>query len=105
MENTRRVQKCLIFSDSIPFGAKNKTENELVSVNEGQVSTPELVVVETSQPTDESDDEKDDSPLATAYLAYVGPDDNLWVLEAGSQTPNQVTLDANRTGGDEVKVV
>ena len=26
MENTRRVQKCLIFTNSIPFGAKNKTE-------------------------------------------------------------------------------
>jgi len=26
MENARRVQKCLIFTDSIPFGTKIKTE-------------------------------------------------------------------------------
>ena len=32
-------------------------------------------------------------------LTYLGPDSNVWVLEAGSETPRQVTFDANL--GDE----
>jgi Tol biopolymer transport system component len=65
-----------------------------------EVKTTEEII----QPTDETDDEKDDSTLTVAYLAYVGPDNNLWVLEADSQTPRQITFDANRTEGDGAKV-
>jgi hypothetical protein len=65
-----------------------------------EVKTTEEII----QPTDETDDEKDDSTLTVAYLAYVGPDNNLWVLEADSQTPRQITFDANRTEGDGAEV-
>jgi Tol biopolymer transport system component len=57
---------------------------------------------ETIQSTDETDDEPDDSIPA---MAYIGPDDNVWVLETGGQTPRQITFDANRTGGDRAEVV
>lgn len=37
-------------------------------------------------------------------MAYVGQDGNLWVLEAGSETPRQVTFDASPYGGDGTSV-
>ena len=37
-------------------------------------------------------------------LAYVGPDGNLWMLETGSQTPRQVTFDANPMGNANAAV-
>jgi Tol biopolymer transport system component len=37
-------------------------------------------------------------------MAYLGADSNVWVLEAGSETPRQVTFDANRIGGDSAAV-
>jgi len=37
-------------------------------------------------------------------MAYLGPDGNVWLLEAGSETPRQVTFDANPIGGDSAAV-
>jgi len=37
-------------------------------------------------------------------MAYLGSDGNVWVLEAGSETPRQVTFDANPIGGDSAAV-
>ncbi|MGD9092331.1 MAG: hypothetical protein PVF74_05760 [Anaerolineales bacterium] len=37
-------------------------------------------------------------------IAYLGQDGNLWVLESGSETPNQVTFDANPIGGEGTAV-
>jgi len=37
-------------------------------------------------------------------LTYLGPDSNMWVLEAGSERPRQVTFDANLIGGDSLAV-
>ena len=37
-------------------------------------------------------------------LTYLGPDSNVWVLEAGSETPRQVTFDANLMGSDSAAV-
>ena len=37
-------------------------------------------------------------------MAYLGPDSNVWILEAGSETPLQVTFDANPIGGDSTAV-
>lgn len=37
-------------------------------------------------------------------LAYLGPDDNIWILEAGSLTPHQLTYDANQSEGDSASV-
>jgi len=38
-------------------------------------------------------------------MAYIGSDDNIWLLETGSQTPRQITFDATRPGGDGARVV
>ena len=79
-------------------------ENSINSVDiqeptsEVLVSTPE----ENIQTTEKVEDEPE---YSIPTMAYMGPDDNLWVLEAGSQTPRQITFDANRTGGDGAKVV
>jgi len=37
-------------------------------------------------------------------MTYLGPDSNVWVLEAGSETPRQLTFDANLIGGDSLAV-
>ena len=37
-------------------------------------------------------------------LTYLGPDSNVWVLESGSETPRQVTFDANLMGSDSAAV-
>ena len=55
------------------------------------------------EPTPEPTEEIPDYSIPT--MAYIGPDDNIWLLETGSQTPRQITFDANRTGGDGAKVV
>ncbi len=41
-------------------------------------------------------------PIPT--MAYLGPDGNVWVLEAGSETPRQVTFDAIPYGGNGAAV-
>jgi Tol biopolymer transport system component len=54
-----------------------------------------------------------DSDMATATavpedsipaMTYLGPDSNVWVLETGSETPRQLTFDANLIGGDSLAV-
>lgn len=37
-------------------------------------------------------------------MAYLGPDNNIWVLEAGSEIPRQLTFDANLIDGNNVAV-
>jgi Tol biopolymer transport system component len=66
------------------------TETELPATEEDQ-----------NQTENESTPEPDEVIPAMAYL---GPDGNVWVLGAGSETPHQVTFDANRIGGDRVAV-
>jgi len=79
-------------------------ENSINSVDiqeptsEVLVSTPE----ENIQTTEKVEDEPE---YAIPTIAYMGPDNNVWVLETGNQTPRQMTFDANRTGGDGAKVV
>jgi Tol biopolymer transport system component len=99
------IMLLILACGSVQVGVVSPTiENEPVSVDEGQVPTLELVDVETNPPTDEPEDEQDDSTLAEAYLAYVGRDNNLWVLEAGSLVPRQLTFDANPVGSDSLVV-
>jgi len=58
-----------------------------------------IVEESTSEPREEVPD------YSIPTMVYMGPDDNIWLLETGSQTPRQITFDANRTGGDGDKVV
>jgi Tol biopolymer transport system component len=37
-------------------------------------------------------------------MAYLGPESNLWILEAGSEAPRQVTFDANLIGSDSTPI-
>ena len=37
---------------------------------------------------------------SVTFMAYLGPEGNMWVLETGRETPRQVTFDANRIGSD-----
>ena len=37
-------------------------------------------------------------------VAYIGTDGDVWVLEAGGETPRQVTFDANQIGGEDAAV-
>ena len=75
---------------------------------------PASILVPTSvstTPTPVSSPESGWEPTATTFpedlipaMAYLGPDNNVWVLEAGSETPRQVTFDANLIGGDSAAV-
>jgi len=73
------------------------TEESSIIVVDNQ--EPNSDVVSTIKETNPSLDEIEDEPEYTIpTMAYIGPDNNIWVLEAGSETPHQVTLDANLGG-------
>jgi Tol biopolymer transport system component len=79
------------------------------STNVTQEQETELTILDdvdsqiVEEPTPEPTEEVPDYSIPT--LAYIGPDDNIWLLEAGSQTPRQITFDGNRTGSNGDKVV
>jgi Tol biopolymer transport system component len=79
------------------------TEDEFINLVDTQEPASEVVspTEGTIQPTEEVDDEPEYSIPAMAYL---GPDGNVWVLEAGSETAKQMTFDANRAGGDSAAI-
>jgi Tol biopolymer transport system component len=58
----------------------------------------QIVEEPTPEPTEETE-------YSIPTMAYIGPDDNIWLLETGSKTPVQLTFDANRTGGDSAEIV
>jgi dipeptidyl aminopeptidase/acylaminoacyl peptidase len=66
------------------------------STNANPDSSPTLEAA-TAVPTDTPEA---DFPA----MAYVGQDRNLWVLEAGSQAPRQLTFDANLIGNENTAV-
>jgi Tol biopolymer transport system component len=80
------------------------------------VETPVAIIMEqtsvSSPPTPVSSPETEVEPAATTAvpessiptLAYIGPDYNVWVLEAGSNTARQVTFDANLIGDEGAAV-
>jgi hypothetical protein len=84
-------------------------EANLQSTNVKQEQETELTVLDdvdsqvVEEPTPELTEQVPESSIPA--MAYIGPDDNIWLLETGSQTPVQVTFDANRTGSDGAKVV
>lgn len=55
--------------------------------------TPDLISTKTANPED-----------SIPAMAYLGSDGNVWVLETNSETPQQVTFDANPIGSDSVAV-
>jgi Tol biopolymer transport system component len=79
------------------------------STNVTQEPETELTVLDgvdsqiVEEPTSEPTEEVSESSIPT--MAYIGPDDNIWVLETGSQTPLQITFDGNRIGSNGDKVV
>ena len=61
------------------------------------VATSDEIIQPTAEPTAE--------PQASLpAIAYRGQDGNLWYLEAGSETPRQVTFDANPMGNEEPSI-
>ena len=74
-------------------------EGNMQPINENQEPEPELVTPEVVQTPTEIVPTPEIAEKIPA-MAYVGPDNNIWVLEAGSDTPRQVTFDANRSEGD-----
>jgi Tol biopolymer transport system component len=84
-------------------------EASMQSTNDTQKLETELTVLDdvdsqiVEEPTPIPTEQVPEYSIPT--MAYKGPDDNIWLLETGSQTPVQVTFDANRTGGDRAEVV
>jgi hypothetical protein len=64
------------------------------TANPDSSTTPE---VETAAPTDTPE-------VGFPAMAYVGRDGNLWVVEASSETPRQLTFDANPIGNENTAV-
>jgi len=90
---------------SVQVGVVTPTlEASLQPINENQEPEPELVTPEVVQtPTVIVSTPKPASKIPT--MAFIGPDGNIWVLNAGSETPHQVTFDANRSEGDSAEIV
>ena len=80
-------------------------EASMQPTNEAQKLETELTVFDDvdSQIVEEPTEEIPDYSIPT--MAYIGPDDNIWLLETGNETPRQITFDANRMGGDGDEVV
>jgi Tol biopolymer transport system component len=84
-------------------------EASMQPTNEAQEPETELTILNevdsqvVDEPTSEPREEVPDYSIPT--MVYMGPDDNIWLLETGSQTPRQITFDANRTGGDSAEIV
>ena len=95
---------------SVQIGVVAPTlEASMQPTNEAQEPETELTVLDdvdsqiVEQPNPIPTEQIPESSIPT--MAYMGPDDNIWLLETGSQTPVQVTFDANRTGSDGDKVI
>lgn len=90
---------------SVQVGVVNPTiEASLQPINENQEPEPELATPEVVQtPTVIVSTPKPVSKIPT--MAFIGPDGNIWVLNAGSETPYQVTFDAKRSEGDNAEIV
>jgi Tol biopolymer transport system component len=89
---------------SVKLGVVTPTlEGNMQPINENQEPEPELVTPEVVQTPTEIVPTPETAEKIPA-MAYVGPDNNIWVLEAGSDTPRQVTFDANRSEGDSAKI-
>jgi hypothetical protein len=76
-------------------------DTEIISVNQEPES--ELTALEEVQNQNEIESTPKPAEKIPA-MAYLGPDGNVWVLEAGSETLRQVTFDANPVGGDSAAV-
>ncbi len=95
---------------SVQVGVVTPTlEASMQPTSDAQEPETELTVLDdvdsqiVEEPTPEPTEEIPDYSIPT--LAYIGPDDNIWLLETGSQTPRQITFDASRTGSDGAEVV
>lgn len=88
---------------SVQVGIVAPTEETGIQpTNQAQAPEPELAVIDdvesqiVEQPSPEPTEQAPVYSIPT--LAYIGPDNNVWVLEAGSETPRQLTFDANLGG-------
>jgi len=78
-------------------------EEKMQPVNDVQEPESELVVLEEVQNQTETEPTPKPAEKIPA-MAFLGPDNNVWVLETDSETPRQVTFDANLIGGDSAAV-
>jgi dipeptidyl aminopeptidase/acylaminoacyl peptidase len=81
------------------------TEKSSIGVVDIQEPTTEVLTSTPEENIQLTEKVEDEPAYDIPTMVYMGPDDNLWVLEAGSQTPRQITFDANRTGGDSAEIV
>ena len=90
---------------SVQVGVVTPTsEANMQPINEGQEPEPEPTATEgVENPTEIVSTPKPASKIPT--MAFIGPDGNIWVLNAGSEKPHQVTFDAKRSEGDSAEIV
>jgi Tol biopolymer transport system component len=88
---------------SVQVGVITPTpDGDVPLVNENQEPESELAALEEVQ--NQTENESTPKPAEKIpSMAYLGPDSNVWVLEAGNETPRQVTFDAN-IGGENATV-
>ena len=78
---------------------------DLASLEEDETQAETQPAPQTASPTPEPETPTPQPAARIPTMAYLGQDGNIRILEAGSDTPRQLTFDANPAGGEGVFVV
>ena len=80
-------------------GTTPTTEDPSIIVVDIQEPTSEVLISTPEENIQPTEKDEDNPVYSIPTMTYIGSDNNVWILESGSQAPYQVTFDANLEGG------